>query len=279
MQTPLLIVNADDYGLTPGVSAGIRRAALTGIVTSTTAMMNQPDVMEALPLALGLCPRLGLGVHLTLTIGRPLLPAAKVRSLLDENGSFYRQQTLIDHLSEVKPEEALAEWSAQVEKFISVTGKNPDHLDSHHHSSYFTPGLFKQMLVLAKKYACPIRLPYGKNLEFGVDYLKSSSIEDDLQLIQELLSQFCPSAPDTFCGDFYDESVNQVNLHQILHKASQLEIKSTEIMCHPAEVDEILRSLSSYAEPRARELAVLTDPQINSFISSFPFQLSSFSDL
>ncbi len=70
-----LIVNADDYGLTAGVSAGIREAHQSGIVTSTTAMMNLPGVVEDLRLALETCPGLGLGAHLVLTAGGPLRPA------------------------------------------------------------------------------------------------------------------------------------------------------------------------------------------------------------
>jgi predicted glycoside hydrolase/deacetylase ChbG (UPF0249 family) len=70
-----LIVNADDYGRTPGVSRGIREAHRRGIVTSTTCMMNMPAVVDDIALALEETPRLGLGVHLVLTSGRPLLPA------------------------------------------------------------------------------------------------------------------------------------------------------------------------------------------------------------
>ena len=73
-----LIVNADDYGRTRGVSAGIREAHLHGIVTSTTAMMNFPGVQADLARACDDCPQLGLGVHLVLTAGRPLRPAENV---------------------------------------------------------------------------------------------------------------------------------------------------------------------------------------------------------
>ena len=63
----VLIVNADDYGRTPGVSAGILRAHLESIVTTTTAMVNLPGAVEAISRALASAPRLGLGVHLNLT--------------------------------------------------------------------------------------------------------------------------------------------------------------------------------------------------------------------
>ena len=76
-----LIVNADDYGRTPGVSRGIRQAHLRGIVTSTTAMMNMPAIEEDLQAALEETPELGLGVHLVLTCGAPLSPSGRVSTI------------------------------------------------------------------------------------------------------------------------------------------------------------------------------------------------------
>ncbi|HCS39550.1 MAG TPA: hypothetical protein DIW44_08195 [Anaerolineaceae bacterium] len=78
-----LIVNADDYGHTHGVSQGIRLAHLRGIVTSTTAMMNYRGAEDDLRKATHECPRLGLGLHLVLTSGNPVLPVEKVPDLVD----------------------------------------------------------------------------------------------------------------------------------------------------------------------------------------------------
>lgn len=72
-----LIINADDYGHTRSVSLGIRQAHLQGIVTSTTAMMNYPGADDDLRDSVKECPRLGLGLHLVLTSGCPVLPAEK----------------------------------------------------------------------------------------------------------------------------------------------------------------------------------------------------------
>ena len=79
--TKRLIVNADDYGHSPGICLGIREAHLEGIVTSTTAMMNRPLAPAELTVAARTCPNLGVGVHLVLTAGKPVLAAEKVASL------------------------------------------------------------------------------------------------------------------------------------------------------------------------------------------------------
>ncbi|MGH7310933.1 MAG: ChbG/HpnK family deacetylase, partial [Candidatus Rokuibacteriota bacterium] len=80
-----LIVNADDFGMTPGVSAGILRAHRHGIVTSTT-MLVTADV-DRDQLAAALDSGLGLGIHLNLTLGKPLTGAS---SLVDVDGRFVR---------------------------------------------------------------------------------------------------------------------------------------------------------------------------------------------
>jgi len=83
--TRRLIVNADDFGLTPGVSAGILSAHHHGIVTSTTLLATaaiDPEQLAALRDS-----GLGVGIHVNLTLGRPL---SNGRSLVDADGRFVR---------------------------------------------------------------------------------------------------------------------------------------------------------------------------------------------
>src|SRR5207247_5222708 len=85
-----LIVNADEFGLTEHVNYGIVEAHQHGAVTSTTMLAN----MWAFEHAAGLArahPTLAVGVHLNLTHGRPVLPPARVPTLVDQEGHFYRR--------------------------------------------------------------------------------------------------------------------------------------------------------------------------------------------
>lgn len=273
-----LIVNADDYGLTAGVSAGIRRAALQGIVTSTTAMMNMPLAEVELPKALAQCPSLGIGVHLTLTVGKPLLSPSKIPSLVDEQGNFFRREAFVKHLPLIKAEEAHAEWTAQVEEFVRVTGLKPDHLDSHHHSSFYTPDLFENMLELASLYRCPIRYPYN-DLVSAKEFLPSQETEKDYEVVQTLTDKYQPQRPGHFCSDFYAETAELEHLASILKQISTSDLACWEIMCHPANVDETLRQISSYADPRERELKVLTDPTIRKLLQNAHIRLVSFREV
>ncbi|PYT99697.1 MAG: hypothetical protein DMG34_20285 [Acidobacteria bacterium] len=78
-----LIVNADDLGWTPGVNRGISEAHRNGIVTSTSLLANGCAFDDGVRLSREL-PRLGVGVHLNLSDGKPVAPPAKVKTLVSE---------------------------------------------------------------------------------------------------------------------------------------------------------------------------------------------------
>ncbi|HEY9349365.1 MAG TPA: ChbG/HpnK family deacetylase, partial [Acidothermales bacterium] len=88
MSRRLLVVNADDFGLTDGVSRAVVRGHREGVVTSTSILA----VARSFDLAVSLvrdAPTLGLGAHLAL-VGEdpPLLSAREVPSLVDRTGTF-----------------------------------------------------------------------------------------------------------------------------------------------------------------------------------------------
>jgi predicted glycoside hydrolase/deacetylase ChbG (UPF0249 family) len=261
-----LIVNADDYGLAPAVSAGIRLAHLNGLVTSTTAMMNMAPAAEALRQAQAECPRLGLGVHLVLTAGRPVLPAQEVRSLvqLADGERFPPLATFMARRSDLDLAQVHAEWQAQIERFVAVTGQRPTHLDSHHHTSYLTPGLLRTMLDLAEAYGTPIRMPITT-----LDVVQAVvGKADSLPLIEQFLKDVRvvlaarpgQRHPDHFEPRFYGEQANAATLRGIL---AALPEGSTEIMCHPALEDPALDALTAYgSRARAKELATLTAAEV-----------------
>ncbi len=265
--TKKLIINSDDYGRTPDVSRGIRYCHLNGIVTSTTCMMNIPTTAADIAVALKETPKLGLGVHLVLTADAPILPPEKVKTLVDAQGNFLKQGKLIERINAVDPAEAKAEWHAQITAFVKAAGKKPTHLDSHHHSSYFSPALFRAMLELAQEFDCGIRLPVAVG-------------ESDVRgypagLTQSMLAEFKPRSTTAFFDDFYDEGATRDGLIALLNRMGE---GSYEIMCHPGYTDG-LAAITSYAAQRETELAVLTDPEVRAAIESRGINLISFAEL
>jgi predicted glycoside hydrolase/deacetylase ChbG (UPF0249 family) len=262
-----LIVNADDYGRTPEISRGIRDAHLRGVVTSTTCMMNIPTTAADIAEALQETPELGMGVHLVLTMGRPISRPEMVPSLVDEQGNFFKYDPLLQHLPQLDMEEVGREWCAQVEAFIQAAGRRPTHLDSHHHSSYFSPDLFRLMLELAREYDCPIRFPFTE---------VSRELEETAKRMPELVQEFQPRKPDAFFVDFYDEGATTETLLQILAGVGE---GTSELMCHPGYVDEAFTRESIYNRQRARELQILTDPAVREAIRAHGIELISFAEL
>ena len=271
-----LIVNSDDYGRTAAVSQGVRNAHLFGIVTSTTCMMNMPTVVEDIRTALKETPRLGMGVHLVLTSGQPLLPAAQVPSLVAPDGSFLKLDQLLARLGQIDPAQVRAEWRTQIELFVATTGRAPTHLDSHHHSSYFTEPFFRTMLELAREYGAGIRLVIAQGDEDKLTGLPTEDLTPIQEYAPRLLREFKPKTPDIFHASFYDEMATK---DELLRLISSLQTGTSEIMCHPGYADPILLAGSIYARQRESELAVLTDPAIRQAIQARGIELISFAQL
>ena len=259
-----MIINADDFGLTPGVTRGILDAHLNGVVTSTSAMMNSPHIAEGLAAAHQDAPNLGMGVHLVLTWGKPILIPEEVSTLVDDAGHFYKFFQLSEHAGNFDLNEVRSEWQAQVEAFIS-TGCRPDHLDSHHHSSYSNPMLFKVMLGLAQEYNLPIRLPPKP---------EDSSLE--IEPFAQILGKYPVRFPLSCITAFYDEGATLTDLSKII---SGIPEGISELMCHPGYADSELMGGSSYTKARETELQILTSKEIKACIEKNGVTLARFSDL
>jgi predicted glycoside hydrolase/deacetylase ChbG (UPF0249 family) len=231
-------------------------------------MMNIPTTADDIRISLQETPKLGLGVHLVLTMGRPISAPESVSSLVDENGFFFKNGPLQKRLSSLNVEEVKREWRAQIECFLQAAGRKPDHLDSHHHSSYFTPELFRAMLELAREYDCPIRYPFTEVW---------SETEETSKHVPDLMQEFAPRRPDMFISAFYDETAT---LEQILKIINNLGDGTNELMCHPGYVDEVFAEKESpYNFQRERELSILVDPSLKDAIHSNEIELITFADL
>jgi predicted glycoside hydrolase/deacetylase ChbG (UPF0249 family) len=128
-----LIVNADDFGMSRGITDGVITAHRYGILTSTSLMPNVPAAEYALA-RLSRFPRLGVGVHLNICAGRPILPASEVSSLVDADGQFHPPRVMIRRLCTGRAigRQLFAEFCAQI-RWMKDRGITPSHADSHHH--------------------------------------------------------------------------------------------------------------------------------------------------
>ncbi|MEP7287390.1 MAG: ChbG/HpnK family deacetylase [Chloroflexota bacterium] len=276
-----LIVNADDYGATPGVSRGILEAHHKGIVTSTSVMIGCANAVEAVHEALHTAPDLGLGLHFTLsgTGLRPILPPDEVRSLVQADGTFYPIKTWLAHYADFDPSEIEREMAAQCECFIDVAEQQPDHLDGHHHAVYRHPASLLTLFNLADHYRIPIRNPgfdgtldtQHKLLNDLLNDLPDAVRDSSIAAVSAILAERRVLWPDRFEGNFYDATAT---LGDLLLMLTNLPDGMSELMCHPGYVDEYLHS--DYTTKREDEIAALTHASVREVVKSEEIALVKF---
>ena len=261
MNRKLLIVNADDYGYSPGVSAGIRKAHHKGVVTSTTAMMNMPHTIKELMVAQEECPKLRIGVHLVLTVGKPVNTCSGAEKLVGRDGTFPDISQYDDLVKILDPINVKDEWRTQIERLLALD-LQPSHLDSHHHISYLYGKLFDIMISLAQEYNLAIRYP-------------PMSITRDAKVISDI-GDVCCLHPNQTITSFYDRGATLENL---LHILNGIPFGTTELMCHPGILDKELTCGSSYTKTRERELGILSHISVWKSITGHNIQLATYDDL
>ncbi len=245
-----VVINADDFGLTDGVCAGIVCAVEAGGVTSTTAMACVPGAEERLR---DWAPRIAgrIGAHLQLTSGTSILPAEQVPSLVRSDGRFPAKRK---EISAPKIEEVVAEWQAQIE-FLIAAGIELTHLDSHHHV-HGLPAVLPAFCEVAKRYSLPAR-------------------SLDPEMSRKLRTAGVPCLEQTLTG-WYGGELSVKSLLLVLQDGVREcpEAQSFEVMCHPGFADDSLPSLSRYVSEREVELGVLCDPTLQQELAAAGFRLS-----
>lgn len=127
-----LIVNADDFGASSEINAAVLQAHREGILTSASLMVGGAAFDEAVAIARA-NPRLGVGLHLTLVCGRPLLSPERIPGLAGTEGALQSNATLAGlhwfFRRSLRPQ-LEAEIRAQFERFAS-TDLTLDHVNGH----------------------------------------------------------------------------------------------------------------------------------------------------
>ena len=247
-----LIVNADDFGMTEGVSRGIAGAHRGGIVTSATAMVHLGSLGASLAHLRGV-PGLGLGLHITLTWGAPAAGAERVPSLVEQDGRFPRDKAAL--AGRARPDELKLECAAQLARFVKAFGRPPTHVDSHHQAHTLSP-IREAVLDLAAEHGLPVRSP------------------DDQ--VRGLARARGLATPDAFLGGAGDEPYWTVD--RLLDTIRALARGTTEIMCHPGHFDADLAH-SRYGRQREVEYATFTHPPVREAVRAAGVELVSFAAL
>ncbi len=246
--TRRLIVNADDWGLTRGVSDGILAAHRHGIVSSTTVLATA-ELDRELVARLRDCG-LGVGLHVNLTLGTPL---TRGRSLVDGDGRFVRDAGRA--AARVTAADVRAEVRAQVERFESAIKRPPTHLDTHHHVGLHSP-VREVVLELATSLHVAVR-----SQDAGA---RARARSARLRTPDHFFGESGPGAYWT--------------LERTVRHLRELPDGVSEFMCHPGWCDAEL-AYSRYGRQRETEMIGLGGAGARATAAALGITLCTFADL
>lgn len=278
-----VIVNADDFGVSPGVNEAVVRAHLSGCLSSASIMVNAPYADEAFELA-ARHPSLRIGVHLNLT-GQgglePVAPASDLPLLTGSGGLFRHGFVGLLALSVSRggklSSEAEREMRAQIEKAVA-RGIKPSHLDSHRHI-HAIPVLHAAAERLRREYGIPRLRVVNESLaatRAGSGILRSV-VDGGLAkyLALKTLCLLSGARSDTyFYSILHTTRVFGRNAERIFVPRKY---RAVEINVHPGRVevdrrkgDGVFRDYLLFSENRRRELETAMDGDLSKRVVPFP---------
>jgi predicted glycoside hydrolase/deacetylase ChbG (UPF0249 family) len=226
----LLIVNADDFGLSSGVNRGIVEAHERGIVTSASLMVNGRAASEAAEHARE-HPALGVGLHIEVRSWRV---RRRPWSLVWSERALRRV--------------VARDVALQLERFRELMGRDPTHIDSHHHR-HRAEALRPIFLGRARELGVPLR-HFDRRIRF--------------------------------CGAFYGHNGSgrpnaaAIRPAALVELLEQLSEGVTELCCHPGYTEGLK---AWYRDERVHEVRALCDPGVREAIERLEIMLVSFQEL
>jgi hopanoid biosynthesis associated protein HpnK len=155
-----LILCADDFGRDVAVNQAVEKAHRDGVLTVASLMVGAPAVADAVTRAKRL-PSLGVGLHLVLADGTPILPAAEVPALVGADGAFDPNMVRAGfrfYFSSAAQRQLAAEIRAQFGAFRR-TGLALDHVNGHKHV-HLHPTVARLVVEIGREYGMrAVRLP------------------------------------------------------------------------------------------------------------------------
>lgn len=250
-----LILRADDVGYSEAVNYGIAKTVREGLIGSVGLMPNMPSAAHGLALLEGtdVC----IGQHTNICIGRPCADPAKIPSLLDENGFLKSSRTYREAWKKGECftvlEEMVLEIEAQYQRFVQLTGRQPQYFEGH---AVLSKHLMQGLEIVAQRHGLKYNnmYPGDETGTFGgkpVAACPMRSMEPDYDPAQSLKEA-------------------------VLHARTDM---PNVFVCHPGYLDAYLLRSSSLTVNRTKEVEMLCDPAMRSWLEAHDVQLLRYSDL
>jgi predicted glycoside hydrolase/deacetylase ChbG (UPF0249 family) len=266
----LLIVNADDFGFTTDVNAGIVEAHRHGILTATTLMANGGAFEDAVRLAKA-NPSLDIGCHLVLVGGR---------SLVEPRRPLPRTVARLLQAIPLGRVEPYRELRAQIARIVDA-GLHPTHIDTHKHTHLFPPVL-DAVARLAAEFAIPwVRRPFDFPITARRTPWTKRAISRGFSVVRSrfrrtLAAHGCRTT-DHFAGFRITGRFDAADLAELIRA---LPPGSTEFMCHPGYCGaELEAARTRLKQSRRHELDALLSAETRRAIEESGVRLANYRDL
>lgn len=259
-----VIFNADDFGRHIRINEAVERGAKEGVLRSATLMAGGTAFADAARRVRYL-KNFGLGIHFTLVDGVPILPAAEISSLVDENGLFLPNYgAFFKHYAKggVRLLEVQSELSAQLAKFAAAA-LPLDHVDSHQHM-HVLPGIAAIVIKLCRQAKIPaLRAPLAPLFTGGFSSVGSLVGRAGLLLLAKNTVRLAKRAgllvPDHFAGIVAGKELDEKELITLLRRMKK---GTTEIMMHPGTANEEIARASFWQHDFEAEFKALLSKKV-----------------
>jgi predicted glycoside hydrolase/deacetylase ChbG (UPF0249 family) len=282
-----LIINADDFGLSHGITDGILLTHRKGLLTSTSLMVNQPATQYAIRRAPE-APNLGIGIHLNLTEGKPVQAKEKVRTLVNAAGEFIGPCEMGRRLLrwEAAPGEIEAEFRAQIQQMKSL-GLEPTHADSHHRIHMYPAAARAFYKALTSEGIRRARAPrkryWPTSRRLGGPHIgplyRRIAAKSYLEFLQSVIFRGLrlPDAGVTFHPKYGSRPDKLSEAWQSTFEF--MPEGAYELWCHPGFVQPGFSETDSLSERREQEITILLDPKLRDIAARRELRLINFSQL
>lgn len=257
-----LLLQSDDYGISPAVALGIVHGIRDGIIRNTGLFSNMPWAAQCVEWIRPLLPDIAFGLDLNLTTGVPLSPPESIPSLVREDGSFHsswesRKLDAALGADHANPQDVLRECEAQLQAYVQLVGKEPDYIHPH---AYTTPMILDVQRMLCRRHGIPFSSDVWQDLAgFGVPEYRIPWYQKPATLENQAAS---------FLGKYILEHGEELLSQEVCILAG-----------HMGYLDRELMELSSYTLYRPNDLAGITDPKVLAWVRDNSVQLVTYRDL
>ena len=288
--TKRLIVNADGFGFTPGVNRGITESIANGIVRSISCVVNFPYIAEVKNLVAGF-PFVSVGVHFNLSVGKPVLNPSLIPSLVTDSGDFWGGQLprrLL--LGKIKFDQMVKELDAQA-KILAEMGVQITHFDGHQNKHLYPPFFLAALRVAKnrdiKKLRCHKRYLFIRDTKRRRLILAGYYLKNPKRILTHAAGRFATlyanmrgfKTADRLISPAYADDTRKYLSQTWVSIIENVPQGTSEIYCHPAYVDDVLKKYAQYVYEREEEVKILTSDEVRNAVAKCNVELISFREL